>query len=68
MNETDERMRTPLHVAMIFASDEMCDLLLKYGADIYAKDMYMDNPIQLAFYYGRFELRERILCNLPYIG
>ena len=68
VNETDERMRTPLHVAMIFASDEMCDLLLKYGADIYAKDMYTDNPIQLAFYYGRFELRERILCNVPYIG
>ena len=68
VNETDEKMRTPLHVAMIFASDEICDLLLKRGADVHAKDSNMDDPIQLAFYYGRFELRERILSNLFYIG
>ena len=68
VNETDEKMRTPLHVAMIFASDKLCDLLLKYGADVYAKDSHMDNPIQLAFYYRRFKLRERILYNLQYIG
>ena len=52
-------MRTPLHVAMIFASDAICELLLRYGADVFAKDGYMDNPIQLAFYYGRFKLREK---------
>ena len=68
VNETDEKMRTPLHVAMIFAGDAICDLLLKYGADVNAKDNNMDDPIQLAFYYGRFELRERILSNLSYIG
>ena len=68
VNERDVKMRTPLHVAMIFASDAICDLLLKCGADIHAKDCYMDDPIQLAFYYGRFELRDRILYNLPYIG
>ena len=68
VNETDEKMRTPLHVAMIFASDEICDLLLKLGADVHAKDINMDDPIQLAFYYGRFELREKILSNLSYIG
>ena len=68
VNETDEKMRTPLHVAMIFASDGICDLLLKRGADVHAKDSNMDDPIQLAFYYGRFELRERILSNLFYIG
>ena len=68
VNETDEKMRTPLHVAMIFAGDAICDLLLKYGADVNAKDSNMDDPIQLAFYYGRFELRERILSNLSYIG
>ena len=68
VNETDEKMRTPLHVAMIFASDAICDLLLKHGADVHAKDSNMDDPIQLAFYYGRFELREIILCNLSYIG
>ena len=56
VNETDEKMRNPLHVAMIFGSDTLCDLLLKYGADIHAKDSFMDDPIQLAFYYGRFEL------------
>ena len=56
VNETDEKIRIPLHVAMIFGSDAMCDLLLKYGADIQAKDSFMDDPIQLAFYYGRFEL------------
>ena len=68
VNETDEKMRTPLHVAMIFASDAICDLLLKYGADVFAKDIYNDNPIQLAFYYNRFKLRERILHHLSYIG
>ena len=68
VNETDEKIRTPLHVAMIFADNEMCDLLLKYGADVHAKDSNMDDPIQLAFYYGRFKLRERILSNLSYIG
>ena len=68
MNETDEKMRPPLHVAMIFASDNFCDLLLKCGADVHAKDSHMDNPIKLAFYYGRFKLRERILYDLQYIG
>ena len=68
VNETDEKKRTPLHVAMIFASDAMCDLLLKYGADIHAKDSHMDDPIQLAFHYGRFTLREKILYELPYIA
>ena len=69
VNETDEKMRTPLHVAMIFASDAVCDLFLKYGADdVHAKDSYMDNPIQLVFYYGRFELSEIILYDLSYIG
>ena len=68
VNETDEKMRTPLHVAMIFASDAVCSLLLKYGADIFAKDVYNDNPLQLAFYYNRFKLRERMLFDLPYIG
>ena len=53
---------------MIFGSDEMCNLLLKYGADVHAKDSNMDNPIQLAFYYGRFKLREKILYNISYIG
>ena len=68
VNEKDVKKRTPLHIAMIFASDPLCELLLKYGADIHAKDSYMDDPIQLAFYYGRFELRERMLCDLPYFG
>ena len=68
VNKKDVKKRTPLHIAMIFASDPLCELLLKYGADIHAKDSYMDDPIQLAFYYGRFELRERMLCDLPYFG
>ena len=67
VNETDEKMRTPLHVATIFVSDAMCDFLLRYGADIHAKDSNMDDPIQLAFYYGRFKLREKMLSNISYI-
>ena len=67
VNETDEKMRTPLHVAMMFASDAICDLLLRYGADVHAKDSYSDDPIQLAFYYGRFKLREKLLSDVPYI-
>ena len=69
VNETDEKMRTPLHVAIIFAGDEICELLLTSGADVLAKDIYNDNPIQLAFYYNRFILREKMLSNnIPYIG
>ena len=59
VNETDEKMRAPLHVAMIFGSDAMCDLLLSYGADIYVKDSNRGDPIQLLFYYGCFKLREK---------
>ena len=68
VNETDEKMRTPLHVATIFASDEICDLLLEYGADVFAKDTNKDTPIQLAFYYGRHNLRNKLLTYLPYFG
>ena len=68
VNEKDKKNRTPLHVAIIFASDTICDLLLENGADVLAKDCNMDNPIQLAFYYGRFNLRDRMLSNLYYIG
>ena len=53
-------MRTPLHVAMIFASDARYDLIL-HGADTHVKDSNMDNPMQLAFYYGRFCLRGNVL-------
>ena len=68
VNERDKMERTALHVAVIVGSDEICDLLLKHGADVHAKDSNMDDPIQLAFYYGRFELRERILSSVSYIG
>ena len=68
VNETDEKMRTPLHVAMICASDALCGLLLRHGADVHAKDSYMDDPIQLAFYYGRIKKRKKLLSDLPYFG
>ena len=54
VNEKDKKMQTPLHVAIIFVSDAICDLLLKCGADVHAKDSNLNDPIQLAFYYGRF--------------
>ena len=68
VNETDEKMRTPLHVAIIFANDALCDLLLRYGADVHAKDSYMDDTIQLAFYYGRFKLRKKLLSYFSLFG
>ena len=68
VNETDERKRTPLHVAVIFSSEELCELLLKYGADVSAKDSYNDSPVQLAFYYGRHSLRRKFLSELTYFG
>ena len=68
VNERYKMERTPLNIAVIFGIDEICDLLLKHGANVYAKDSNMDDPIQLAFYYGRFELRERFLSNVLYIG
>ena len=42
-------MRTPLHVAVIFASDKLCELLLKYGADVNAKDVTMTVQHNLHF-------------------
>ena len=69
VNETDAKMRTPLHVAMIFSIDDaICNLLLRYGADVHAKHIYMDDPMQLAFYYGRFRLKEKLLSDLTYFG
>ena len=68
VNETDEKERTPLHVAVIFGSDEVCELLLEYGADVNTKDSYNDSPIQLAFYYDRTELRNKFLRELTYFG
>ena len=54
VNDIDEKKRTPLHVALIFSCDEICELLLTQGADVLAKDVYNDTPIHLAFYYGHF--------------
>ena len=68
VNKTDERGRTPLHVAVIFASDKLCEILLEYGADVNAKDSFNDTPIQLAFYYGRHALRDKFLRELTYFG
>ena len=68
VNETDEKERTPLHVAVIFANDKVCELLLEYGADVNTKDSYNDSPIQLAFYYDRTELRNKFLRELTYFG
>ena len=49
VNDIGVMKRTPLHVALIFSCDEICELLLTQGADILAKDMYNDTPIHLAF-------------------
>ena len=68
VNETDEKERTPLHVAVMFANDKVCELLLEYGADVNTKDSYNDSPIQLAFYYDRTELRNKFLRELTYFG
>ena len=66
VNEIDTMKRTVLHVAVIFASDKICDLLLSHDANVHAKDIYNDTPIQLAFYYGRNELREKMLARVHY--
>ena len=68
VNETDEKKRTPLHVAVVFASDKVCELLLEHGADVNAKDSYNDSPMQLAFYHDRTELRNKFLRELTYFG
>ena len=47
-----EKMRTQLHLAVIFASGEQCKLLPRYSADVSAKDSYNDSPIKLPFYHG----------------
>ena len=52
VNETDERERRSLHVAVIFASDKLCEFLLKYSSDVNAQDSYNDSPTQPAFNHG----------------
>ena len=47
VNQEDERMRTQLHLEVIFASGEQGKLLLRYSA----KDSYNDSPIKLPFYH-----------------
>ena len=47
-----EKMRTQLHLAVIFASGEQGKLLPRYSADVSAKDSYNDSPIKLPFYHG----------------
>ena len=63
VNEIDTMKRTPLHVAVLFAKDEICGLLLENGADVQVNDYYRDTPIKLAFYKERFELREGMLSR-----
>ena len=63
VNEIDNLKRTPLDVAVLFAKDEICDLLLENGADVQVKDSYSDTPNKLAFYRERFELREKMLSR-----
>ena len=69
VNQRDERVRKPLHVAVICAGDKLCELLIEYGAEVNAKDSCNESLIQLAFCYGRPELKEKFLLqDLPYFG
>ena len=63
VNEIDNLKRTPLDVAVLFAKDEICDLLLENGADVQVKDYYSDTPNNLALYRERFKLREKMLSR-----
>lgn len=58
VNSVDEKSRTALHVAVMYAPDDLCELLIKNGANVFARDIFSDTLIQLAFYLGRHELRE----------
>ena len=58
VNSVDRKNRTALHVAVMFSPDDICKLLVRNGADVYARDSYNDTPLQLAFYLGRHELRQ----------
>ena len=64
VNSVDEKKRTALHLAVMYARDDLFKLLLKNGANIYARDIFNDTPLQLAFYYyGPHELREFAQTN-----
>ena len=47
-NVGDYDKRTPLHVAACEGHLDMCQLLLEYGADPNAKDIYGNTPISEA--------------------
>lgn len=68
VNQEDEKGRTPLHVAIIFARDELCELLLRNDVHFNGKDNCNGSPVQLAFYHGRHKLRKIFLRDLTYFG
>ena len=65
INSADEKNRTALHVAAMHAPDDLCELLVKNGANVSARDIFSDTPLQLAFYLGRHEFREFALNYFP---
>lgn len=50
---------TPLHVAAQFASEEIIEMLLDWGADRYAKDTYGNIPLKVANGKERARMLER---------
>ena len=45
VNSVDRKKQTALHVAVMFAPDDICKLLVRNGADICAKDSFNDTPL-----------------------
>ena len=64
VNSLCEKKRTALHVAVMYAPDDICELLIKNGADVCARDIFNDTTLQLSFYYGRHTLRDFGLNSL----
>ena len=57
----DAQSRTVLHVASKSASLEIVDLLVKYKADINAKDMDGFTPLHLATMYGNIQVVKKLV-------
>ena len=65
VNDIGVMKRTPLHVALIFSCDEICELLLTQCG--YTCERHVQRHTNTScFYYKRVRLRERMLENLSY--
>ncbi|XP_054824812.1 ankyrin repeat-containing protein At5g02620-like [Prosopis cineraria] len=65
VNEADDDGWSPLHLAVIFESPELIEMLLKHGGTAYMRDKKGRTALHLAAYYGNGSLVRKIIESCP---